>query len=70
MSVMKYLGKTTLELGMWVYPEERDSVIKKVMERGEIKNFEFMMRIKDGRILTCLLSIKIHTYNNEPCLLW
>jgi PAS domain S-box-containing protein len=66
----EYIGKTTTELGLWENPNDREIVMEKLNDYGEVRNFEVNMRIKNGKVLTCLLSAKPHTYNNEPCLLW
>ena len=44
------LGKTTLELNMWVNPEDRIELIKRMEEVGELRDFEIELRAKDEEI--------------------
>jgi PAS domain S-box-containing protein len=64
------IGKTPIELGLWAYPEERKAMLDILKENGEVRNFEFTMRTKEGNMLTCLFSGKKHIYNNEASYLW
>ncbi len=53
------IGKTSLELNIWVDPADRMNVIRQLRENGEVKNYEALFRAKDGRILTGLMSARI-----------
>ncbi|MEA4925318.1 MAG: PAS domain S-box protein [Syntrophomonadaceae bacterium] len=50
------IGFTDKELGVWVYPEEREMMITQINRDGAITNFEMHFRTKTGRILICLVS--------------
>ncbi len=63
------IGSTSLELGLWLNPEERDSYLKLVREYGSIENFEMTLLTKAGRQRICLASARILILNDEQCLL-
>ncbi len=61
------LGRTTLELGMWDDPKERE-VIRKIVERdGSIRNFEIKDRF-DGKLKHGLYSAEKIMVGSEPCM--
>jgi PAS domain S-box-containing protein len=66
----EWFGKTTAELGIYANEGERDRIMDLVREKGEIRNYEFLLRRKDGQTRTCLLSLKPFPYNGEDCLLF
>jgi PAS domain S-box-containing protein len=49
------LGKTALELGAWVHPEESEKMFNILREDGSLHNFEVQFRTKSGQIGTALL---------------
>ena len=55
--------------GQWADPEQRDIVIRKLRDEGEIHNIEVRLRSRIGDIQTVLFSAKPITLNDEPCLL-
>ncbi|MDO9265362.1 MAG: PAS domain S-box protein [Desulfosalsimonadaceae bacterium] len=44
------IGHTPVELNIWVNPEDRDQLIRNVMEKGSVHDLEFQIRQKSGRI--------------------
>jgi PAS domain S-box-containing protein len=66
----EYLDKSTLELGLWANPLDRQLVLDALKTVGEILNLEIEMKIKNGSILTCLFSARPIDFNNEACLLF
>ena len=44
------LGRTSLEIGLWVDPEDRNALRRIAAEHGEAKNRESRLRTKDGLI--------------------
>ena len=50
------LGKTTVELGVWLHETARNSYLKQLRENGFVHNFEAEMRRKGGEVLTVLFS--------------
>lgn len=66
----EFMGHTTQELSLWGNPNDRDKMIRLLNEKGEVTNWEFVMRIKNGSLLTCLFSARPLVYNDEPALLF
>lgn len=50
------LGKTTVELGVWLHESSRDSYLKQLREHGSVHNFEADMRRKGGEEFPVLFS--------------
>lgn len=50
------LGKTTVELGVWLHESSRDSYLKQLKEHGFVHNFEADMRRKGGDEFPVLFS--------------
>lgn len=63
------IGRTSLELGMWAYPVDRNRVVNRLCEHGIVQNEEIGIRIKTGKILTTLFSAEIIYMESEPCVL-
>ncbi|MBN2143725.1 MAG: PAS domain S-box protein, partial [Candidatus Aureabacteria bacterium] len=63
------LGKTALELQLWVDLEERQSFVESMMKYGYYKNREVLMRHKSGQILFILFSGAIIEFNEQKCIL-
>jgi PAS domain S-box-containing protein len=62
-------GKTTAELGIYVYPEQRAEFFRLLAEHGRVQDFEAALRTKGGDIRTCLLSAEIIELEGRRCLL-
>jgi PAS domain S-box-containing protein len=63
------IGRTTIDLNMWVDPDDRDRYTQMMMENGHTRNQEFRFRIKSGQIRNGLLSGEIVQIGSEKCLL-
>ena len=63
------LGRTTLELKLWVHPEDRGRMQQMLQAEGHFRGLEAEFRTKDGSIRTGLVSGTLITVNGEPCLL-
>ncbi|MDT5272957.1 MAG: hypothetical protein QOH49_5143 [Acidobacteriota bacterium] len=63
------VGRTTLELGLWAEPAERQAELATVMQRGRIRDVEYRFRMKDGRGLVGMLSAEQIEIGGEPCAL-
>jgi len=50
------LGKTTVELGMWVDESRRSVLLEEFGKKGRVENFDYEMRTRSGEIRTVLLS--------------
>ena len=63
------VGRTTLELGLWVDPTTRAIMADTVRRGGMIENLEARFRRKDGRTLWGLFSARLIQLEGEPHLL-
>ncbi len=63
------LGRTTLELGLWGIPEQRDQVMGILQREGVVRNFPAMLRRKDGSLAELEFSGRIVEVGDEQCLL-
>ena len=46
-------GRSTVELGIWINPNDRIDLQRKLQEQGFVDNQELVFRSKDGRISHC-----------------
>lgn len=63
------IGHSTLDLGLWVHPEERDTLMHDVRTHGMVRNREVTIRLRDGRIRSALLAAELVEIDAEPCIL-
>jgi PAS domain S-box-containing protein len=68
-SKAEVLGKTSLELHLWVDPQDRAPIMDGLKEDGVIKNREVRFRSKDGRTIIASLSARMITLDNKPHIL-
>jgi PAS domain S-box-containing protein len=61
------IGKTTNDLALWAFPEDRKKLVRELSSKGFIKNQEFVLRKKDGSLFTVDLSASFITIENEQC---
>ncbi len=62
-------GKTSLEIDIWVNPDDRKRLVKGLQEEGIVNNLEAPFRCKDGQIKTCLMSARVIDIGGETCIL-
>ena len=62
------IGRTPLELKIWVDPNQRSTFIEQV-QAGGVREVELLFRKKDGRVWTGLVSSELIDLNGEPCAL-
>ncbi len=63
------IGFTNLEVGIWVVPEQRETLIEQVQKYGSIHNFETKYRLKSGEIRNFNLSVEKIDIDGEAHLL-
>ena len=63
------VGRTTLELGLWAEPADREAELAVVARHGRIRDVEYRFRMKDGRELVGMLSAEQIEIAGEPCAL-
>ncbi len=63
------LGRTSLDLGIWVEPGARARLTEGLRAKGVVENLEAEFRCRDGRILSGLMSARVIAVGGEPSLL-
>jgi PAS domain S-box-containing protein len=63
------IGRSPLDLGLWVDPDQRSLFIKRLLAEGKVRDLEVKVRRKDGQIRTTLGSAELIEVNGEPCAL-
>jgi PAS domain S-box-containing protein len=63
------LRRTPQEIGLWLDPDQRTAFLRRLLEKGSVKDFEVMFRRKDGQIRTGLGSAELIDLNGEQCAL-
>jgi len=63
------IGRTALELNIWVDPKDRERAVELIRKHGEYTGLEIAFRRKDGRIITGQMSGKVMEVGGVPCLL-
>ncbi|MDA8483901.1 PAS domain S-box protein [Pseudomonas resinovorans] len=61
--------RSTLDLGLWADPTERERMIQLVREQGSLHNFTTAVRTKRGQVRICELSAQPIPIGGEPCML-
>jgi len=61
------IGKTSLELGLFADPLQRQAIRKITEKKGYAKNIETQLTAKNGQIIDGLFSAEPLTINNEKC---
>ncbi len=63
------IGRTGIDLGIWVAPEEREEMVKQVQEHGYIRDLETKFLMKSGEIGIFLISAEIINIEDKQHLL-
>jgi len=63
------IGHNSIELNLWVNPQERLKLMRLIEEKQTVSNQEFQFRKKSGEIIAALLSAEIIKLNGESSLL-
>ena len=62
------IGKTSLELGMWLQPEDRKEYARLLRRDGSVRDFQVSVRVK-GETRDVLLSSEVVEFQGERCVL-
>ncbi len=62
-------GRTTVELGLWQRPEDREALMAEIAARGSVVGKELELRHKNGTTVVTLYSAVPNQVYGEPCLL-
>ena len=63
------LGKSALDLNIWVEPEDRQLLVSKLTAGNAVRQFDFQFRRKDGQVAQALMSAEVIELRGEKCLL-
>lgn len=64
------LGKTSLEIGLWIDPQERQRLFSDLDAYPQVQNREVHFRRGDGKEILCELSGQVFELNGRKVLLW
>ncbi|HYP16057.1 MAG TPA: PAS domain S-box protein, partial [Opitutus sp.] len=63
------IGRSTLDLNLWVHRDERDEFVRRMQESGSVRDFEASFRTKSGEIRVLLLNADVIQMEGPPCML-
>ncbi len=63
------LGRTSVEINIWVDLADRRRLVEGLQKDGQVNNLEAKFRMKDGRVLTGLMSAKVIQLKGVPHIL-
>jgi len=63
------VGKTAADLDIWHNPQDHKKLTAGIAERGRVENLEAQFRMKDGRLITALMSATLIILHNKPHIL-
>jgi PAS domain S-box-containing protein len=63
------IGKSSLALGLWAIPEDREKLMRGLKENGYVENLESTFRCKDGSLKTALMSARFIDMDDGPHIL-
>ena len=63
------IGKTAADLDIWHNPKEREKLTKGIAQHGKIENLEAKFRLKDGSVITALMSAVLIRLKDKPHIL-
>jgi PAS domain S-box-containing protein len=63
------LGRSSLEIDIWVDPADRARMVEEVSRTGTVRNHEFRFRVKSGAVLVGFMSAQVIQLQGEPYIL-
>ena len=63
------LGKSALNLNIWVEPEDRRKLVSRLTSGNTVRQFDFQFRRKNGEVAQALMSAEVIELRGEKCLL-
>jgi PAS domain S-box-containing protein len=63
------VGKVAADLDIWHNPQEREKLKAGIAQHGKIENLEAEFRLKDGNVITALMSAVLIKLKDEPHIL-
>lgn len=68
-SADEVLRKTSVELGMFVNPADRQEAVRKLRRDGSVRDFELDVRLKSGEIRNASLAVEVIEISSEHMML-
>jgi len=63
------IGRSSLDLGVWTSPVEREKIVGMIREQNVYRNYETRYRSKEGGSRTMLCSYELMDFGGETCIL-
>ncbi len=63
------IGRTATELGFWPRPEDRETIIRILTEKGRVRDFPVVLRRRSGELVFGEISMDIIVLNGQKCIL-
>ena len=63
------IGNSSVDIPIWANPEDRERMVAKLRQAGEINNLEAEFRTRSGQIKTGLVSGRVIHLNDQPYLM-
>jgi len=63
------IGKSALDLGIWVDPDDRGRLVDGLQASGVVNNLDASFRCKDGSTFQGLMSARVIEFDGVPCVL-
>jgi PAS domain S-box-containing protein len=63
------LGRTKLELGYWVAPEQREEIMRRLRADGRVRDVEITCRTRTGQLRQLLVNSQVITFAGAPAVL-
>jgi len=60
------IGKTSLEINIWVNPGDREKLVEGLRKHSHVQNLEAQFRMKDGKVVYGLMSATVITLDGVP----
>ncbi len=68
-TVADVIGRTSRDLGLWAQSEQRSLAIAELLNSGTLRNHEYKLRSRSGRIFVGLSSAEVFTFSGQVCLM-
>jgi two-component system, cell cycle sensor histidine kinase and response regulator CckA len=63
------LGRSTMELGLWANPKDRQHIVALLKRSGEARDLEVRISIKSGEVRTVQMSAHTIELSGQPCMI-
>ncbi len=63
------IGRTVLDLGLWVNPQERQTLMQELYEARAVRNYQTRVRTKSGDILDVVFFMELIELDGQQCFL-